>query len=1088
MNYAEFLEGKRISSLSSGIPSSAEEMGPHLFPFQAAICAWALSKGRAAIFADTGLGKSRMQLTWASRVSAHTGKQVLILAPLAVAEQTAREGDRIGVPVTVCRSGEDLRAGVNITNYERLHLFEGVELGGVVLDESSILKAFSGATRKQISAFSAPIPFRLACTATPAPNDTVEIINHAEFLGVMQGKEMIALFFTQDGNTTHAWRLKGHAKRDFWAWLSSWAVAVRRPSDLGFSDDGYELPPVEMHHHVMEVDTDEARRGMLIPMEAEGIAEQRKARKATMRERVSACAELVNGSPEQWIVWCDLNDESGALNKAIPDAVEVKGSDTPEHKAKALLDFADGRIRVLVTKPSIAGLGLNFQGCAHMAFCGIGNSYESFYQAVRRCHRFGQTRQVQVHVIASSADGAILRNLDRKDSQARELMDELIAHGLSSSTPTERNEMDYQHNEASGRSWRMLMGDSCQRIDEIETESVGLTIFSPPFPGMYAYTSSARDVGNSNGLDELMDHFSFLVEKLFRVMKAGRCVAVHLTQMPSFISSGGDGGLEDFHGATIQAFRSCGFAYRATVTIDKDPQLKAARTKEQGLLFKTLSSDSSLTRPAMADYLVIFRKPGVNQEPIKAGVSEKYGSRGWITNDEWIEWAHPVWHRQRPGIPGGIRETDVLNVAQARDTDDERHLCLARGSLVLTRDGYIPIEEVQIGAMTLTHEGRWRRVLDKKCNGIRPVIRTTAQGVADLRTTPDHKLWARKGAGPDAKRQALRAAPGWLPAEESLGSYLNMKLPPIEDSPLTADQWWIVGRWLADGHRGTKREGHGDAACVISCGRAKAADMMPKLGIYAGHASEARTAIQVALRDLPPEMIAIIDRCGKGASGKRLPAEAITLCQEKAEALLSGYLSGDGHYVERYDRWTASSVSRPLLLGMALVAYRARGVVASVYAGREPGTAVIEGRRVNTKQDWIFCFRNSHGYRPSGWIADDGAWKKVRSIDAIGEEEVWDLKVEEDSSFTAEGCIVHNCPLQLGVVERAVKLWSNPGDVVFSPFGGIGSEGYRAIQLGRKYVGIELKESYWRSACRNLQQAELESCQPTLFDAVVGGA
>ncbi len=323
--------------------------------------------------------------------------------------------------------------------------------------------------------------------------------------------------------------------------------------------------------------------------------------------------------------------------------------------------------------------------------------------------------------------------------------------------------------------------------------------------------------------------------------------------------------------------------------------------------------------------------------------------------------------------------------------------------------------------------------------------------------------------------------PEWIEAQSTLGSYLNLKLPPVEGNDLTNEEWWIVGRWLGDGHVGMHREGHGHPPYVLSCSHKESGELIQRLGRNAGSVA-VLTATQIALRELRPEVVSVLSRCGRGASGKRLPAEAICTSKEQAESLLSGYLSADGHYVEKHDRWMASSVSRALLLGMALVAQRARGVVASVYAGRGPRTAEIQGRTVNCKQDWIFAFRNSDGCKKSGWIEQDGAWKKVRRLESADLAEVWDLQIEGDESFTAEGCIVHNCPLQLTVIRRAIELWSNPGDVVLSPFAGIGSEGYVALTEGRRFVGAELKHSYFRQACRNLELAIQKRGQGTLFD------
>lgn len=674
--YSQFLHSKRAIAEPVGFEVGGDALNSMLFPFQRDIVRWALRRGRAAVFADCGLGKSIVQLDWARLTSTHTGKPTLILAPLAVAQQTAREGDKFGIPVTICRTRDDVHPGVNIANYEMLHHFCASDFGALVLDESSILKNQDGAYRQAITRFAQQILFRLACTATPAPNDLVEIINHAEYLSIMQGKEIIALYFTQDGNSSHAFRLKGHARREFWTWLATWAVALRTPSDLGHDDADFVLPPLEVHEHEV---ASPVLAGHLFAIEAQGLQERLQARRDSIDNRVAACAAMVNESDESWLVWCNLNAESDALARAIPDAVEVRGSDSVEHKEQSLLDFANGRSRVLISKPSIAGFGMNFQTCHNLAFVGISDSFESWYQAVRRCWRFGQTHAVHAHLITAEAEGAVVDNIKRKEGQATEMMDNLIAEmGQQRLDQSVSEEMTYRRDSTTGKTWTMHLGDSVDVLDGIESDSVGLTVFSPPFPGMYAYTNSMHDMGNVTSIEQMLGQFSYLVapEKLLRVMMPGRICAIHLTQALTRKNREGYIGLADFRGRVISTMIGQGWVYHGEATIDKDPQLKAQRTKDRGLLFKSLANDSSVMHMALADYLIYFRKPGDNPRPIRAGISQKYESPdGWITNDEWIEWAAPVWYRRTPGYPGGIAETDVLNVRQARETDDERHLC-----------------------------------------------------------------------------------------------------------------------------------------------------------------------------------------------------------------------------------------------------------------------------------------------------------------------------------------------------------------------------------------------------------------------------
>lgn len=680
IDYDKFLGTKIDLADTVGIDVPSESLNPKLFPFQREIVRWALSRGRAAIFADCGLGKSPIQLSWAHEIHKATGGNVLILAPLAVAQQTGREAEKFGYSATVCRSQMDTRPGINVTNYEMLNHFDSEQFTAIVCDESSILKSYDGATRTLLTEFARTIPYRLCCTASPAPNDISEIINHAEFLDIMRGKEIIALYFTQDGNTSHRFRLKGHAKAAFWQWLASWSVALRKPSDMGFADDGYDLPPLSMHQITVESN---APTNALFETEAQTLQERRQARTSTLTDRVAMCAGLVNASAEPWIVWCNLNVESEALAKAIPDAVEVRGSDSNEHKERAVLDFTSGKVRVLVTKPTIFGFGLNLQHCRNVAFVGLSDSYEQYYQAIRRCWRFGQAQQVNCYVITSEAEGAVVRNIERKEKQSSAMFDNLISHmkGLTFGQ-SRRNEMDYQEDTRRGQLWTMHKGDCVAVIDRIPADSVGFSIFSPPFPGMYAYSNSTHDMGNTRSIEEMMAHFDFLIapEKLLRVMMPGRSCCIHLTQYAAFKHADGYTGLKDFRGRVIAAMEKAGWIYYGEVTIDKNPQVKAVRTKDAGLMFKSLANDSAKMHVAMADYLLQFKKPGDNTVPIRAGISAKYENpEGWITSEEWIRWARPVWYAadwNPTGDPNeGIRETDVLNVAQARDTDDERHLC-----------------------------------------------------------------------------------------------------------------------------------------------------------------------------------------------------------------------------------------------------------------------------------------------------------------------------------------------------------------------------------------------------------------------------
>lgn len=430
VNYDHFIAGKAKSAPPVGIADPPPLPG-FLFPFQADCVRWALRRGRAALFEDCGLGKSPQQLVWADAVVKHTGRPVLILAPLAVAQQTVREGVKFGIPVAyACTHQEANENGcmVVITNYERLDAFDLSRFGGIVLDESSILKAFDGKTRTQIIDSAKCIPFRLACTATPAPNDFMELGNHAEFLGVMTRAEMLSMYFVHDGGSTQDWRIKGHAEADFWRWVCSWAVMLRKPSDLGYDDGAFVLPPLEIIEHVVPVDHVIARKsGMLFAMEAVTLQEQRAVRRGSIDARVALTAQLCDDGA-QWLVWCGLNDEGDALEAAIPSAAQVSGADEPDVKVARAMDFIEGRVRVLISKASIFGFGMNFQHARKMAFVGIGHSYEQFYQSVRREWRFGQKHTTEAHIVITETEGRVAANLRRKEADAQKMAVAMLTH------------------------------------------------------------------------------------------------------------------------------------------------------------------------------------------------------------------------------------------------------------------------------------------------------------------------------------------------------------------------------------------------------------------------------------------------------------------------------------------------------------------------------------------------------------------------------------------------------------------------------------------------------------------------------------
>lgn len=422
MNYDEFLKTKIEQFKPCGF--DCEPSNENLFDFQRAIVKIALKRGKSALFLDTGLGKTICQLSWAEEVYKYTTKNILILAPLAVSVQTKREGEKFGIDVNICRTQEDVKEGINITNYEMLEHFNAEEFGGIVLDESSILKSFTGKTTKALINKFRNTEYKLACSATPAPNDYEELGNHSEFLGVMTRTEMLATYFIHDGGNTSKWRLKGHAEEQFWHWISSWASVMKTPEDIGYNGDKYKLPALNVH--VVKV-PGETKKGKLIPSVVTDLQDRREARKESLAKRVAKCAEIIKShNMENCLIWCDFNDEGNALEKAIPNAIQVAGSDTSEHKEKSLLGFSTGDIKFLVSKPKIAGFGMNWQNCNNIIFCGISDSYEKYYQAIRRCYRFGQTKEVNVYIVISTRELPVYNNILEKDRLADEMNKKMI--------------------------------------------------------------------------------------------------------------------------------------------------------------------------------------------------------------------------------------------------------------------------------------------------------------------------------------------------------------------------------------------------------------------------------------------------------------------------------------------------------------------------------------------------------------------------------------------------------------------------------------------------------------------------------------
>lgn len=658
-DYKTFLEKKKISHEDSGFTIQDHELNFNLFDFQRHIVKTALRKGRYAIFADCGLGKTLMQLEWANHVSKKTNKPVLILAPLAVSGQTINEGKKFGIDVDkYCFTDTPhySEAGVFITNYEQLENIDCSVFSGVVLDESSILKNFEGATKNTVIDKFLHTPYKLACTATPSPNDPMELGNHSEFLNVMSRNEVLAMYFVHDGGETAKWRLKGHCEQLFWDWVSGWAVMLSKPSDIGFNAEGYNLPPLNLIEK--QIKTDDRSNGKLFNDVAISATNFNQELRLTKIERLSEVVDIVNNSTENFIIWVKQNEEGEYLKKLIPDAIEVKGSDSPEYKESKLIGFANNEFRVLITKTKIAQFGLNYQNCRNQIFASLDFSFEGLYQAIRRSYRFGQKNDVNIYLITTDTMANVLDSIYRKQDQFEQMQKAMTIAVNRNINSQNKSKMEREFKEYKSENCHIQLGDCVELIKNVPNESVGFSIFSPPFAELYTYSDELEDMGNSKDYNEFLFAFKFLVKDLYRVLQSGRNVAVHCMDLP--IQKGKEGfiGLRDFSGIILNAFQECGFIYHSRVTIWKDPVVEMQRTKALGLLHKQVKKDSTMSRVGIPDYLMIFRKDGERKNPV---------TNTELPVDLWQKYASPVWM--------DIDYGNTLNVQAARSEKDEKHIC-----------------------------------------------------------------------------------------------------------------------------------------------------------------------------------------------------------------------------------------------------------------------------------------------------------------------------------------------------------------------------------------------------------------------------
>ncbi len=653
MQYKDFLKTKSKSHIDSGFEINEEQLNPKMFNFQKHIVKIALQKGRFAIFADCGLGKTIMQLSWANAVYTLTNKKVLILAPLSVVKQTEKEAKKFGIN-PFC---------FDITNYDQLKNIDCSLYSGVVLDESSILKGRDGKLSRLIIDSFHSTYYKLACTATPSPNDHMELGQHSEFLGAMSYLEMLAMYFVHDGGETSKWRLRKHAQDDFWKYVCTWSLSLDNPKTLGFDGYKFELPEIEYIEHIIPVENNTQN---LFGDVAVSATDLHKDLKRSFDKRIKKTIELIKKENDQTIIWTLKNDEANELNKVVDDSVNVQGSDKAEIKAKNLNGFADKDFNNLITKTSIASFGMNYQQCSNMIFTSYDFKFEAFYQAVRRCYRFGQKRKVTVHLLVPESQVNVRKTILEKEKNHKEMIKQMAKYSADADYKLNKSSVMIKNKEIKKDNYHIINGDCVQEVAKLKKNVADLVVFSPPFAELYVYSDKEEDMGNVSNYKEFEKHFQYLIPELKRTLKDGRICAVHCMDLP--IQKGKEGfiGLRDFSGMLIKWFTDNGFIYHAKTTLWKNPVTEMQRTKALGLLHKTIKKDSSMSRVGIPDYILFFRNSGENKTPI-THQAEDESKPDYLPVDLWQKYASPVWM--------DVDYKRTLQYRCGRDGNDEKHIC-----------------------------------------------------------------------------------------------------------------------------------------------------------------------------------------------------------------------------------------------------------------------------------------------------------------------------------------------------------------------------------------------------------------------------
>ncbi|WP_140489873.1 DNA methyltransferase [Bifidobacterium sp. UTBIF-68] len=1160
--YEAFVRGKVDYEKYFGFDIDESELSPSLLPHQRDLVRWAVKGGRRALFESFGLGKTIQALEICRLILKHKGGKALIVCPLGVRQEFQHDAETLldGLTVTPVRRDSELDGdGIYITNYEsvrdgRLHV-DGFTV--VSLDEASVLRSYGSKTYQSFLGMFKTVPYRYVATATPAPNRFKELIHYAGFLGVMDTGEALTRFFKRDSTKANNLTIYPHKQQEFRLWLHSWAAFVTRPSDLGYEDTGYDLPPLDMNWIEVNaddsraVDTDNRGNVALYADAAVSLSAEARVRRDSTPARVEKVAQIITRhSPiSQCVVWCDLNYEQDELENMCKQHgwsySSVRGSQSEDVQERELEAWKNKDRQILIGKPIMLGSGLNLQQCNKAIFAGLSYKFNDFIQAVHRIQRFGQTRTCHIWAISAQSERGVRDTLKRKWKDYEVLRDGMedvmkqyklsrveIADALKKDLGVERVE-------AGSSLWTFVNNDCVEETKRLDDDSVDEIVTSIPFSNHYEYTPNYNDFGSTAGNREFWEQMDYLTPQLYRVLKPGRVYCCHVKDRILFGNATGTGlpTVDPFHAQAIAHGLKHGFDFIGMITVVTDVVRENNQTYRLG--WSEQCKDGTKMGVGCPEYVLLFHKPQTDRSKGYADIpvaksKDDYSRARWqvdahafwrssgnrhISPDEYLKmdvqrmsktfteetmrkiydyeshvkiaetidgegrlpatfmalapgsWAPDVWT--------DIVRMRTLNLEQSKRAQT-LHVCLAKGSLVLTATGYKPIEQVKVGELVLTHRNRWRPVEQVQCTGVREVVKVKAQGVPGLTLTPDHKLWAKQVTMvSQIGNRAASVEPDWLEAKDCGGSYVNMKdLPglPVAENPDT-ELWWMVGRWIADGHMDKRGQ------AIISVGRDKWADFENHLGRFAGATPSEGSALQLQLHDEGHVLRDIVEQCGNGASNKHLPPQAFSLDLESMKALLAGYLSGDGFYVAERGTWMATSVSRRLVMEIAVIAQTVYGTIPSIHPGKPERDCVIEGRTVHAHQEWVVSFDdNSRSRRKKPFILDDGAWKKVRSVEPAGTAETWNLRVAEDHSYVAEGCVVKNCPLQIDLVERLIRRYSNPGELVYDPFGGIGTVPSVAVRMDRKGYGVELNTQYWSDGVAYCKAAQQDVTMPTLFD------